>query len=362
MMSPSSITLHHLVIPLARPFATTTNQVSEIHALLTEVTLSNGLIAQSFIYGLGKVPISEVMSQFTPALLSDINHQKAWTSSESWKKYWAELRKKPTTPVLQYFISALDVTAWDYFAKQAKMPLHRLLGSTVSQVPLYGTTGWLSLSTEELILEAQKYASQGINALKVRSPHPQDQTRIAALRQAMGPDFKIMIDATAYLNLEEALQLAKDIAPYDITWLEEPLRNMEADLKPLCEATTIPIAAGENFLSESEFEHYAKKNQLQIYQIDLKRMGGVTGFMNAGHILRGKMPVSNHLMPELCASLISVFPNTTLAEYDDLLPAEIFTHPPVIQEGCLQLSDVPGSGVSITAEAIEKYSISMMRL
>ncbi len=56
-MNLSSITLHHLVIPLARPFATTTNQVSEIHALLTEVTLSNGLIAQSFIYGLGKVPL-----------------------------------------------------------------------------------------------------------------------------------------------------------------------------------------------------------------------------------------------------------------------------------------------------------------
>lgn len=353
-MMLNSISLHHLSIPLKRTFSTTTNTLSEIQCLVTGIQTQDGFTAQSFIYGLGKVAIPEVMLYFHSELLSDINSKKAWDNPQSWKSYWAQLRSLPVSPPLQFFISALDVAAWDYFAKRANMPLHRYLGSTVSEMPLYGTTGWLSLSTKELIAEAQKYAEQGIMALKVRCPHPQDKERIEALRKAMGSEFKIMIDATACLNLEEATHLATELAPYDITWLEEPLKNM-SELKALCAKTDIPIAAGENFLTEAEFASFSQAGQLKIYQIDLKRMGGVTGFIHAGNALKGKVPVSNHLMPELCIGLLSVFPNATLAEYDDLLPSEIFTCPPVIKAGRFQISDEPGTGVYIKPEALDAY-------
>jgi len=252
-------------------------------------------------------------------------------------------------------LAAIDIAAWDLFAKVENKPLHQLLSNqSVNSVRVYGTTGWLSLSEKELISECEKYAAQGINGFKIRLGHPNDYERVAAVRKAMGDDYVLMLDATQQFSIEHAIGLSKKMAQLNITWFEEPTKH--ADLQLVKQHSSIPIAAGENMFTVAEFEDACQRKIMDIAQPDIIRCGGITGFIEiAKRIQPYQIPLCNHLLPELSLSVIAAFSNCYFLEYDDLLPENIFTENFILENGCMRVPSVPGSGVALTDEAITLF-------
>lgn len=246
------------------------------------------------------------------------------------------------------------------FAKIEKKSLSQLLGNQSTEwVRVYGTTGWLSLSEKELINECEKYASLGINAFKIRLGHPDDYQRVRAVREAMGDNYVLMLDATQQFSVESAIEISKKMAEFNITWFEEPTRSAIADLMSVKNQSPIPVAAGENIFTVKDFEAVCKNNAVDILQPDIIRCGGITGFIEISKkIEQYRIPLCNHLLPELSVSIISAFSNCYYLEYDDLLPSDIFTTNFVFENSCIRVPQAIGNGIELNNTVIQLYEIT----
>lgn len=101
--------------------------------------------------------------------------------------------------------AAIDVALWDLLARRLEVPASLLFGRRFSAVPVYGSGGWISYSDEELADEVCRYIARGFGGVKIKIGGPQedrDIERIRAVRRALGPDRKLMVDANQGLTLE----------------------------------------------------------------------------------------------------------------------------------------------------------------
>ena len=132
------------------------------------------------------------------------------------------------------------------------MPLYKMLGGFRDRVPTYIAGGYYEegKGLKELQQEMQDSVEMGARAVKMKIgavPIREDVERVKAVREAIGPDVKLLVDANCAYRAYEAIQLARRIEEYDIFWFEEPVAPDDYEgHRKLAEATIIPIATGEN--------------------------------------------------------------------------------------------------------------------
>src|SRR4029077_1562693 len=119
---------------------------------------------------------------------------------------------------------------WDLNARALDVPVWKLLGGTgVDRFPLYNTdAGWLSFALDDMIARMQRALEQGFQGVKMKigSPDPRaDLRRVAAVREAIGPDTPLMVDINPPWDLTTALRYGPQLDRYDIDWLEEPMNQ-----------------------------------------------------------------------------------------------------------------------------------------
>lgn len=316
------------------------------------------IIGESFIHMLAEMPHIEITNHIEKIYSLAKSHQ-AFDGLENWKKFWFYQNPICGSKSETYALAALDIAAWDMFSKLENKPLHLMLNNTKpNPVRVYGTTGWLSLTEEELISECEKYASIDINGFKIRLGREDDYQRVRAVRKSMGDDYVLMLDATQQYDVKEAIKISQKMADLNIAWFEEPVGNSIADLMTVKQHSPIPIAAGENVFTVEDFEEICKRKAVDILQPDIIRCGGITGFIEIAKIIQKyDIPLCNHLLPELSLSVISAFPNCYFLEYDDLLPLDIFNEKLKIKNNCMIAPETPGTGITISRSAIAKFEI-----
>ena len=356
-MSKNKLDNHVLKFPLKRIIKTNIATIHEIDGITTSVSTKNSPIGESFLHVLGSLPCHEIIQHIQKINL-EAENQQAFDSLSKWKIFWRDsfLTCKNKTEI--FALAALDIAAWDIFSKTEQKPLHQLLTSRATQsVPVYGTTGWLSLSEKELIRECEKYAELNINGFKIRLGHPNDCERVKAVRNYMGPHYRLMLDATQQFNREKGIEIARKMEAFNIVWLEEPVGNDIADLSAVKNNTDIPIAAGENIFTEKDFEEVLQSRAIDIAQPDIIRCGGITGFIAiAKKIESHKKLLCNHLLPELSVSVISAYSNCYFLELDDLLPDAIFKENFLIDaNGNMQIPQTIGTGVQLAKDTLKQF-------
>src|SRR5690242_20128840 len=168
-----------------------------------------------------------------------------------WHKMWVPKligRRGLTTRA----ISAIDIGLWDIRAKFANLPLYKLLGGFRSRVPTYVAGGYYEegKGLKELQEEMITSVEMGARAIKMKVgavPIHEDVARVKAVREAVGPEVKVLVDANCAYKHYQAIQLARRIEEYDIFWFEEPVAPDDYEgHRKLAEHTSIPIATGEN--------------------------------------------------------------------------------------------------------------------
>jgi D-galactarolactone cycloisomerase len=174
-------------------------------------------------------------------------------------------------------IAGIDIAIWDLVARRAGVALWRFLGGASPAVKVYASG--LNPDRPE-ILAAQK-CDQGYRAfkLKVGFGKERDVANLRVLRNTLSVDCTLMVDANQAWDLDEAVTMAKAIAPFELLWLEEPLAADRpwTEWRHLRANSLVPLAAGENLAGEAAFEKAIAARAVSVLQPDAAKWGGISG-------------------------------------------------------------------------------------
>ena len=174
-------------------------------------------------------------------------------------------------------LAGIDIAVWDLAARKANMPLHRRIGgSPVEAVAVYATG--INPDRPEVYALARQAEGHRAFKLKIGFGRDLDLRNLRAMRAALGLEAILMTDANQALSLDAALDLAREAAPLNLRWLEEPLRvdAPAGDWDRLARLSPIPLAGGEN-LRGPDLETAVQGEVLRVLQPDITKWGGITG-------------------------------------------------------------------------------------
>lgn len=258
-------------------------------------------------------------------------------------------------------LACVDTALWDLRCRNSGRPLHIEAGGAQIAAPLYTTEGgWLHLETAELVEDALRARAAGFGGckLKVGRRPAEDVARLAAVREAVGAGFEVMVDANQAFQLDEAIRRARLYEPFDLAWFEEPLPadDVEGHAR-LAAATTLPVAVGESLYSIGQFRDYLQRGACSVVQVDVARIGGITPWLKVAHLAEAyNVAVCPHFLMELHVALVCAVPNGRWVEYIPQLDA-VTRSGGIVRDGCAVPSDQPGLGIAWDWEAIERLRV-----
>jgi D-galactarolactone cycloisomerase len=264
--------------------------------------------------------------------------------------------------------AAVDIACWDLMGKTAGLPLYRLFGGYTEQVPCYVTCAYYREGKDlaELRDEMQMLVSQGHRGFKAKvggAPLVEDMRRLELVREIIGDEAELMVDANRAWSLDEAIAAAGAMAPLNPRWLEEPVRwhDDRRLLGELAKKTAIPLSAGESELTSYGCRALLEERAVQILQFDCTMMGGFTeGRKLAALCELNHVQVAPHHDCFIHAHIVAASPAGCIVESftdpeRDPLQAELFQDPPRIVDGILHLKPSPGLGLAVSDAALARF-------
>ena len=272
-------------------------------------------------------------------------------------------------PQIMAAIAGIDMALWDVLGKAAKLPVFRLLGAENKPIFTYATGGYY-IEGEKLTACADELAcfvANGFRAVKLKTGAgslKDEVARIRATRDAIGGDVKLMLDMNGAFDLSACIEFAHAVAPFDITWLEEPLHwyLQPVDFTILARASPVPLAHGEREISRFTARDFITSGAIRYMQFDATRYAGFTEALRVAHIAdhHGVM-ISPHHAPELHCHLVAAFPRGGYAveshgSHDrDPIWQGIYKDRAQIRDSYVYMNEKPGFGFEIDWEFAEKY-------
>ncbi|MCG5213213.1 mandelate racemase/muconate lactonizing enzyme family protein [Streptosporangium sp. KLBMP 9127] len=325
--------------------------------IFVEVTCDDGLTGLGYSYTIGTGGRA-VLSLLREHLIGRLIGRDSRLVEAAWQDLFAATRATSVGAITSLALAAVDTALWDLRAKRAGEPLWMLAGGHRERVPLYDTEGgWLHLSTGELVTGAVAARDAGWPGVKLKVGKPRahhDLERLLAVRQAVGADLDIMVDANQSMTAAEAIRRAALYEQAGVFWFEEPLPadDVAGHLR-LARSTSIPVAVGESMYSPAQFRDYLQRGAASIVQVDVARVGGITPWLKVAHLAETfNVMVCPHFLMELHVSLVAAIPNGMYVEHIPQLRA-ITLQEMRIEEGHAVAPDVPGLGIAWDRDAMD---------
>lgn len=253
-------------------------------------------------------------------------------------------------------LAALDVALYDLKAKRAGLPLAKFLGAHRDSVRTYNTSGgFLNASIQEVKERASQSLAEGIGGIKIKVGLPdsnEDLRRVAAVREHIGPDVPLMVDANQQWDRATALRMGRKLDEFDLVWIEEPLDAYDAEgHAALTAALDTPIATGEMLASVAEHERLIAARACDIIQPDAPRIGGITQFLRLATLAdQAGLDLAPHFAMEIHLHLAATYPREPWVEHFDWLDP-LFNERLETSEGRMLVPSRPGLGFSLSEQA-----------
>jgi L-alanine-DL-glutamate epimerase-like enolase superfamily enzyme len=292
-----------LVAPLPRPWGP---DVPAIHVIVVEIRDSDGGLGTGFTWTptIGATAVRAMLER-------DIRERVLGRPADArtvWGPLWAQLHEAGGGGVVTIAMAGLDLALWDLAGRRAGRSVAALLGRRRETLRAYGSGVNLHLTTAELLEQVDRWMATGYDAVKIKVGRPdlrEDVERVRLVREAIGPDRGLLLDANQRWDLAAATRALDALAPFAPGWLEEPLRADDtAGYVALRREAGIPIAQGENAHTIHRFRDLIDAGAVDVVQPNIVRVGGITPFLAIAALAdeRG-VEVAPHLLPELSAQL-----------------------------------------------------------
>jgi len=301
-------------VPLVRPWAA---DVTSVGVIATTVVLSDGAEGHGFSW------TPQIGAEAVLALLQhDI---AAWAAGRDadpapgWLPLWQHLHEAGGGGITTIAMAGIDLALWDAKARGADAALSAVLGRRRESVAAYGSGVNLHYSLDELLAQVGRWIASGFDAVKIKvgkSDLAEDRERVAAVRDLLGPDRRLMIDANQRWDLDRATRSIDALAAFDLAWIEEPLRADDlAGHTELSRRISVPIAVGENLHNEHRFADFLRAGAAQVVQPNIVRVGGITPFRRIADLAGDyDAELHPHLLPELSGQLALTLPRESMVE------------------------------------------------
>jgi D-galactarolactone cycloisomerase len=375
-MKITEIRTHVLQAALSQPFCYSRAWYDTRTAMVVEIATDSGLTGWGECYGPARMTAA-VVAGIAPWLIG----ADPLRTEHLWREIYARLRDHGQKGVVIQGLSGIDIALWDIKGKHFGVPAHALLGGPVrSAVPAYATGLYRRKSGDPLKYlaeEAAGYAAQGFKAVKLKVGFgvEEDAAVTRAVREAIGPNVALMVDANHAFDAVAAIRLGRMIEQHDIGWFEEPVPPEDmAGYREVRAALKIPIAGGE-----CEFTRYGFRDQLvsravDIVQPDTCAAGGLTeckkiadmseafGVRYNPHVWGTGIAIAASL--QLLAVLPSHTP-TSLSPLEPLLEFDRTEHPirqAILTEpiehvrGMVRVPEGPGLGIEVDRRALARFA------
>jgi L-rhamnonate dehydratase len=376
-MHITRITAHALAVPVQIQIPGAGPHQEQLDICIVEVETDQGLVGHGLTaITQGQVVASIVNQVIGPALAGTdpLAHEARWD-----QMYWLT-SSRGQTGYASHAIAAVDVALWDLKGRFFNQPIWRLLGAARPRVPVYSTFGFDFLDRDELVSAARAISAQGLKHLKMvvghralhRRDHPkgrdlasviaEDARRVRAVRDALGPDAWLYIDANCGLDAYHAGRLAHLVSDCSIGFFEEPItQNDAAAMADLRRLSGTPLACGQNEGLAYRFREWLVSGSVDFVQPNVVISGGYTqcvriaalaGAFNVNVTNGGAYPLHNMHLQAGVANGTKVEWHLPVVAMMEML----YEGFPVPAGGLLEMSDAPGLGFQLRREAIKEFA------
>ncbi|MGH7114226.1 MAG: mandelate racemase/muconate lactonizing enzyme family protein [Stellaceae bacterium] len=365
-MKISSIRSRILVLPEADPLADTPENPNAARPIvIVRIGTDDGVegIAVSFYGGATTASLKRAIDDLGALTIGEDPHRIEGIVA----KLRAAAGGSGPAGMFTLALSAIDIALWDIRGKALGVPLWKLLGGARQRIATYASGALRrNLTLDEVVTAAGTLKQKGFREAKMQLALPGDPSpakeveRAVKLREALGPDIKLMCDINQRWRVEQAIDIGKRVedAGVGLYWLEDVTTHDDyAGIARVNAALATPICGGELVYGMVPFRHMIEARSVDYVMIDLIRAGGITQWLKiAGMAEAFNLPVVSHVIPEIHAHLVAAVPNGLTVEYMGWM-LKLFDGVAEFdpKSGELVLSDRPGLGLSFREDTIRRY-------
>src|SRR6266403_1219844 len=385
-MKIAAIRTTALSCPCDPPYASAAGVQSRRGALIVEIETDSGIVGIGEAGVGGGVTATVIEKDLAPMLVGE----DPLLIEYLWQKMFARTRQYGRRGLVMQAISGIDIALWDIAGKVAKLPVYRLLGACRDRVEAYASGGFYQegKSAADLAGEAEGYRARGFRGMKMkigRNPSTQthlrqligqaefcevepeeDLARVAAVRQALGPQAKLMVDVNCAWSPAVAIEMGHAMEPHKLYWIEEPVATDDIDgSAKVADALTTPIAGYETEIGLYGFRELITRGAIDIVQPDIAWAGGfsecrrIAALAQAHHLMVAPHAFASAVTLAASLHFIASIPNGLVLEFDqnpnglrDELLKEPFREE---RDGTIRLPEPPGLGIELDPAAVERY-------
>ena len=372
-MKITQVKVTGLSYPLERAIYSAYHHIPSRDCIIVEVLTDEGLI------GIGEAdcaggPVQSTIGVLVNEIAPMIIGEDPQAIERIWNKVYLTSIAHGRRGIVMHALSGIDIALWDLAGKIAGLPLYRLLGYNRDEVPAYGSGGFYSegKGPDELAAEASRSVADGFKAFKMkigRLPSiREDIKRVQAVRDAVGPDIGLMVDANSIWDVPTALKWIRPLEELEVRWIEEPVSVDDVDGSArVAAATSIPIAGYEQESSRLGFRDLIVRGAVHIAQPNSVRVGGISEVRKiAALAAMWHLPCYPHSFSSAVCILANLhvlasIPNGGELEYDrnpNPLREELNVHRLQVLDGVVRLPDRPGLGIELNRDIMEMYKVS----
>jgi L-alanine-DL-glutamate epimerase-like enolase superfamily enzyme len=360
----SNVEVHLVSTPIRAGFSDATRKVETVGYTIVRITTDQGLEGFGITYHEvgGEATKSLILKNMAPKLIG----RSPLETEVIWQEFFHYLRGVGRKGLMFCALSAVDIALWDLKGKVSNLPLYKLLGGNKTKIPVYGSGGWTSYSDEELVDEMKSMVEQGYSMIKFKvgveggSNPRRDIQRVRKVREAVGPEIGLMLDANNCWDSATGVQFANKVREYDIMLLEEPV--FADDIPGLARfrrGTDIPLATGEHEYTKFGVRDLVLNEAADIVQTDGARAGGYTESLKIAAITQAwNLRFAPHALENIHIHLVSAVPNALFLErlllYEEIT-AQVYKNAPLPVNGFMEIPDLPGLGLELNMDFIREH-------
>ena len=333
--------------------------------LLVEVETDDGLVGLGEAVGWPTPEVAErVLEAATPVALG----HDPFRIEELMRRLYAERGWHYFRNTAGCALAGLEMALWDLVAKASELPLHVLFGGSLRErVPYYWYIA--AAAPERMAAAAREGAERGFSSiyLKVGFDDGGSLSTVRLVREALGPEVRLRVDANEAWSVGEAVAAIRELEPLGLEFVEQPVNMYDlAALAEVQERVAVPVAANQASWDEFATLEVLSRGIASVVVTDPHQLGGLQRFKKVAAMAEiADTPIVKHSFGDLgvstlaCAHVLATCPNAHLAHqtHYQLLEQDVIAGgPPAFENGGLSLPDRPGIGVDLDRDRVTEFA------